>query len=719
MSDESLPAGSDERPGPEGEVLPFPTAPGERDDQVAADLDAGGGLPVDPELPPTALGPVWERPAERRPVLPAWVTDAEQRWAAVRWAADRAWHAMAFHTVRLPVYAGRLVAYSPRGVGRVLAGTLRWAVDAETAGLRRDASWRGEPREYVAMLRHRAERVQIRLVGLLLGLLLLAAALVVLTDASALVRLLATAGVVAGLGWVGRRPDRPVVSSPTVTTTGVAAPRLTSEAVVAALGSLGIGGINQALAKDPRAIGFVAPITRDGAGWRADINLPAGVTVGEVADRRDKLASALARPLGCVWLEGNAEVHPGRLTLWVGDEDLARARQRPWPLAESGAVDLFAPFPFGTDQRGRLVTLTLMFAAMVVGSIPRMGKTFAVRLILLAGALDPRAELHIYELKGTGDLSPLEGVAHRYRAGEEGEDVAYGLAGMRELQAELRRRTKVIRGLPRQLCPENKVTPELASRRSLRLHPILLAVDECQKWFEHPTHGAELTEIAEDLVRRGPAAGIITVFATQRPDAKSLPTGISGNAVLRFCLKVMGHTENDMVLGTSAHKNGIRATLFSRRDRGIGLLVGEADDPRVARTFYVDGPAAEAIATRARAARQAACTLSGHALGLGPDAAAELAAANLLDDLLAVIPADEPKVWSETAVGRLAELRPEVYIGWRPEQLAAALKPHGVPVGRQVWGTDPATGKGANRKGVHREDITTAVAERDRVRRAC
>jgi S-DNA-T family DNA segregation ATPase FtsK/SpoIIIE len=33
--------------------------------------------------------------------------------------------------------------------------------------------------------------------------------------------------------------------------------------------------------------------------------------------------------------------------------------------------------------------LTLMFAAIVVGLIPRMAKTFAVRLILLAAALDP------------------------------------------------------------------------------------------------------------------------------------------------------------------------------------------------------------------------------------------------------------------------------------------------------------------------------------------
>ena len=68
-------------------------------------------------------------------------------------------------------------------------------------------------------------------------------------------------------------------------------------------------------------------------------------------------------------------------------------------------------------------------------------------------------------------------------------------------------------------------------------------------------------------------------------------------------------------------------------------------------------------------------------------------------------------MWSETVVARLAELRPEVYGGWEPEQLAAALKPHGVPTG-QVWGKTE-DGKGANRRGIERADITTAIAERD------
>jgi S-DNA-T family DNA segregation ATPase FtsK/SpoIIIE len=477
---------------------------------------------------------------------------------------------------------------------------------------------------------------------------------------------------------------------------------------------LGLAGINQALAKEgPKAIEFVAPVTRDGPGWRADLDLPPGVTVGEVADRRDKLASGLGRPLGCVWPEGNAEVHPGRLILWVGDQDVAKAHQGAWPLAKQGAVDLFKPWPFGTDQRGRPVPLTLMFASMVIGSIPRMGKTFAMRLALLACALDVRAELHAYDLKGTGDLSVLEPVAHRYRAGDDDDDLAYALADLRKLHADLRRRAKVVRELPRDKCPENKVTPELAAMKSLGLHPVVLGVDECQRWFEHPTHGAELQAVCEDLVRRGPALGIVPLFGTQRPDAKSLPTAISANAVLRFCLKVMGQTENDMVLGTSAYKNGIRATMFSRADRGIGYLAGEGDDPQIVRSFYVDAPAAERIVARARALRERAGTLTGHALG--EDSEPADATSILLTDVLAVVPASEARVWNQTVVARLAELRPEVYGDWEAEQLTAALKPYGISTG-QVWGTDPATGDGANRRGIERQAVAEAATERGRRR---
>jgi S-DNA-T family DNA segregation ATPase FtsK/SpoIIIE len=232
---------------------------------------------------------------------------------------------------------------------------------------------------------------------------------------------------------------------------------------------------------------------------------------------------------------------------------------------------------------------------------------------------------------------------------------------MRELKEELRRRAKVIRNLPKSRCPESKVTPALASDKSLGLHPIVVGFDECQVPFEHEKYGAELESIATDLAKRGPALGIVGMFATQRPDAKSLPPGISANAVLRFCLKVMGHTANDMVLGTGAYKAGIRATMFSRSDRGICWMSGEGDDPVIAASAFVDGPAAEgsspAPASCARTTATSPATPSARAR-------ASRRGMDVLGDILKVFRADEEQLWNERIAARLAESWPDVYGEW-------------------------------------------------------
>ena len=197
---------------------------------------------------------------------------------------------------------------------------------------------------------------------------------------------------------------------------------------------------------------------------------------------------------------------------------MSKARQPAWPLAKSGTADLFKPVPFGTDQRGRPVTVTLMFVSAIIGAIPRMGKTFLLRLLALIAALDPRAELHLYDFKGTGDLSPLEPVAHRYRAGDDDEDMAYALADFRALREELRRRTKVIRGLPRDMCPENKVTPELASKQvaagCTRSWSPSTSARSCSS--TPPTAPSSRTS-APTWSSAAPRTGIVLILATQRP----------------------------------------------------------------------------------------------------------------------------------------------------------------------------------------------------------
>ncbi|MGY1437153.1 cell division protein FtsK [Streptomyces reniochalinae] len=649
------------------------------------------------------------RSAKRRPLLPGWATSKPEFVAAAGWTAGHLGHTAAYHGIRTPWYAARLTVQAPAGAAKFVGGSLRWLADREGDPLRAAAARREDVGEYLKLSRQRDHRVRWRtLVGVVASVIGVSSALAMYVLAPGWLMALSAASVTLALGWLGQPADAPVIHR--AVEVGKA-PKLTSDIVLRALGALGIPAINQAQGKGGDGFSFTAPIARDGRGWRAEGDLPYGVTVTDVIDRRDKLASGLRRPLGCVWPEAVGEEHTGRLVLWVGDEDMSQAKQPAWPLLKAGSVDLFKPVAFGTDPRGRWVDITLMYIAAVIGAIPRMGKTFLLRLLLLISSLDPRAELHTYDLKGTGDLDPVgERVSHRHRAGDEEEDIEYALADLRELRTELRRRTKVIRSLPRDVCPESKVTSELASKRSLGLHPIVVGVDECQVWFEHDKHGKEFEEICTDLVKRGPATGIVLLVATQRPDAKALPTGISANASARFCLKVMGQLENDMVLGTSAYKRGVRATMFSWADKGIHYFVGEGADAQIVRSVFADAVTADSIALRARKLRQDAGLLSGYALGDEP-AADPAASFDLLADILAVMPAEEAKAWNETVAVRLAELRPEAYGEWGGEQLTAALKPYGVRTG-QVWGTTE-DGKGANRRGIKRADILKAVAERD------
>ncbi|MFF7332728.1 cell division protein FtsK [Streptomyces sp. NPDC008150] len=646
--------------------------------------------------------------ARRRSVVPLWLKSTAELRTATGWVARHYAHTVGYHALRSPVYAARLTFQAPGGAAKVVGGAMRWMADREGEPVRLAAVRREDAAEYLKLSRQRDGRVRLRtLVGVLALFVGTAAALSVYVLAPDWVQILSVGAVVAALGMAGRRADAPVAHRAVEVPK---AAKLTSDIVLRALGALGIPAINQAQGKGRDGFAFTAPITRDGPGWRAEGDLPYGVTVTDVIERRDRLASGLRRPLGCVWPEAVPDEHTGRLVLWVGDQDMAKTAPPAWSLAKSGSVDLFKPVAFATDQRGRWVEVTLMYIAGVIGAIPRMGKTFLLRLLLLIAALDPRAELHSYDMKGTGDLDPVGNfVSHRHRAGEDEEDFEYAIADMREVRAELRRRAKVIRSLPRNLCPESKVTSALADKRSLGLHPIVITVDECQKWFEHAKYGAEFEEICTDLVKRGPATGIVLLLATQRPDAKSLPTGISANASARWCLKVMGQLENDMVLGTSSYRRGVRATMFAWKDKGICYFVGEGSDARIVRSVFIDAPAAEAIAQRARATREAAGTLTGYATG-ETEVETSGPAYDLLADVLAVVPADEPKVWSETIVARLADLRAGVYDGWDPDALAAALKPHGistVQVGRRV------NGKVVNRRGVDRSHITTAIAERD------
>lgn len=706
-------------------LIPHQTGPGQGADAAPVEDAPPSGQGAEPERDGAAAPLVDQHAdsgpdrlasilaAKRLPLLPDWARSLDDLKRTAAFVAGHYWHIVRFHAMRCPLYLTRIVLRSPAGLGRTLHGFHRWAQDAEGHGIRLDAANRNDPETYLKLSHLRDRRVSARSKVFWTTILLaLAAAGGLVVFATTPMQAGALAAGAVAFGILGAPKDKPITSRAVVKPEYA---KLTSDVILRALGALGIPALTQAVAKGGRGLAFVSPIAMDGPGFRAELDLPFGVTAVDVMDKREELASGLRRPLGCVWPEPVHDEHSGRLVIWVGRQEMRKTPPAPWPLAKGGAFDVFKPIPFGVDQRQRTIGVCLVENNALVGALPGGGKSFSIQPLIYAAGLDPEVKVLMANLKGDGFHKNTRAFADQYIDGIDDESIEQTLNMLRGLKTEVIRRTKVFKNLPPSINPDGKTNPAIAKKRSLGLPILLAAIDECQNLFAHKQHGAEAGELAEFIIKVGRSLGVILLLATQRPDKDSVPTGVSANVSIRFCLRVMGQMENDMILGTSAYKNGIRATQFTKGDKGIGYLVGASEDPQIVRTYFLDQHATAVIAAKARALREAAGTLSGYALD--PEGAEQNQAPSSrgvlddLDELFPTLPFHEDKVRGEELLALLQSHNPGAYDAWKVETLTGALKPHGVA---SIDVSRRDAGKQTVRKGYTRQALADAITNRNR-----
>jgi DNA segregation ATPase FtsK/SpoIIIE, S-DNA-T family len=633
--------------------------------------------------------------ARRKDIIPEhWRTwENARRYVSLMLARHA--HRAAYHGVRSPAYFAKAIAFAIWGVVATVRRLIGWWHIPGTTRLEWDAAANGSINDHLRL--HKQGRETRKARGTILALCLagLAATVVAMVQFAPWWGWALAAVTLFVLFALAGRPQGKTITTRAEIPAAVQPPD--RDVITRALGSLGIAQINAAL-RNGEPISFPSPVREDGPGWRFEVDLPYGVTATMVMEKREAFASGLRRPLGAVWPEVVADEHAGRLECWVGRADISKAKPPPWPWLRTGGGDVFVPSPFATDPRGRRVDAAVIEHNYLIGSMPGQGKTACMRVVIAGPALDPTVEWWIHELKGTGDLDPYEQVSHRFISGIDDEAIAYSAESLKMLRAELGKRAVRLKGLDRALAQDKKVTRQIASRRGLGLHPIGCAIDECQNLFSHPKYGKQAGEDAVFVIKIGRALGVFLILATQRPDRDSLPTGVSGNVSTRFCLKVAGQVENDMILGTSAYKNGARATMFRPKvDAGLGYFKGEESVPRVVRTYYLNDADTERVAKRARAAREAAGTLTGVAAGEDGGTARR----NVLADALEVFGADAGLQWGELA-GRLAVRFPDRWDEASADGVSAELRDRGV---RSV----DVKADGRALKGCRRADVERAA----------
>ncbi|MEV6472983.1 zonular occludens toxin domain-containing protein [Streptomyces sp. NPDC051657] len=352
-------------------------------------------------------------------------------------------------------------------------------------------------------------------------------------------------------------------------------------AILDALRHLGIAKLNQAFKAgwQPR---WVAPTTRLGNGWHSRLQLPMGVTVEMVNDKKAILAHNLMRKPVEVWpTEPEASV----LDLWVADQGSLSGKVPDWPLLNGGEADYFKGVPIGVSQRGDLVTAKLMATNWIVGGIMGVGKSSLVVALLLGAMLDPLVDIEAYVMAYNVDYDPMRERLRVLVKGDEDEQIEAAVKALRGLRQEVTDRGKLLEQLGGE---EVRLTRALA-QRDPRMRPKVVVFDECHELFMHKKYGAEAAELAVKVMKKARKVGITLVFVTVSPTADSIPKDVTRNTSHRVAFAVGDHVANDGLLGTGKHKAGITATNLNPAENvGTALTVGFTKNPfELIRSYYV------------------------------------------------------------------------------------------------------------------------------------
>ncbi|WP_236796312.1 cell division protein FtsK [Amycolatopsis sp. GM8] len=379
---------------------------------------------------------------------------------------------------------------------------------------------------------------------------------------------------------------------------------------------------------------LVERATRVGNGWAVTVDLPATRKAADVIKNREALASALAVDeiqLIVERVRGKGG-HAGRVAMWVADEDPYSSPPLRTPLLGVDRWDAWRPVPFGRDARDRRIDLPLVWTSVLVGAIPRQGKTFAARLAAAGLILDPHTRLYVADFKAGKDWDAAAQVAHRFMSGDETEHVHALKDWLVELVGEVQGRYRRMRTLDDIVCPESKITPEISRDTTLNMPVTAIIVDEVQVPLEDRTpvavQGKKLTageyigELLTWLAKKGPAAGIVLILATQRPDSKTIPSGLRAVLGSRFALRVMDWQDSNIVLGEQMNTRGYDSSRLLPSHKGVGILRPDGETQAGAdvlavtvRTYYMPNEDWRTVCERGRALRESAGTLTGHAAG--------------------------------------------------------------------------------------------------------
>jgi S-DNA-T family DNA segregation ATPase FtsK/SpoIIIE len=638
----------------------------------------------------------------RLPVIPPqWRGMANIRATLVR-HKERKKHQIAYHGLRLPVYLVRALAYAAAGALRLGWRHVHWAFLAEAHPLRSQVIAEGDHEAYLKLHHAGADARRARLPWTAAGTVVLVGGIWALAVLASWWAWLAAAGVaVPLLARYGHAPGKSVIGAAVVT------PRfrkLTADIVLRAYYAAKLGDPE----KPGQQVTFGTAMARDGDGSRVTVDLPYGKGLKDAVDAKDKIASGLDVTESQVFIHRDP-TSTRRHVLWVADRDPLAVPVGRTPLLACRPADIWEPAPMGLDERGQLVSVPLMWNSVLISALPRSGKTFAARLLALYCALDPHVKMSVFDAKGSPDWRKFSLVADSFAFGLT--PTRYGLPGdillaaLNDIKADVQDRYRRLSEMPTDVCPEGKLTREMARDPRYRMPVRVLVLEEFQEYLDMGDASKEIAALLVFLVKVAPGAGVILIDATQRPSGVGTGqvaqqfTSFRDNHAIRFGLRTSSWQVSDLCLGAGAYSEGLDTSTLLPQYKGVGILKGATDASPTVRTYLADGQDAERILVAARALREHAGTLSG--MALGEDTAPDVM--NVLADVLMAFEPGEPGLHWAVLAGRLAARFPDRWAGASGDAASARVRKLGVP-------SVDVKMSGVTVKGCRKADVQEVVA---------
>jgi S-DNA-T family DNA segregation ATPase FtsK/SpoIIIE len=261
-----------------------------------------------------------------------------------------------------------------------------------------------------------------------------------------------------------------------------------------------------------------------------------------------------------------------------------------WP----GAEGIHRPIPIGLDEKGRVVTVTMLYNNLLIGGIPGAGKSVAMAMIMATAALDPTVEL--WTLDGGGGV---EMRVWKDRASRAESKHAPGFLMLCDLKSEVDRRLEDLMAGGRMKIEPGEPTILLGIEELATF----TAKDKKRSYLDGELAGPKdagetFTEALTYIARLGRKVGVMIVANTQRPSATVVDTDFRDLLGTGLALYCKTGAASDTILGEGWRGQGYNAAKLNRSRKGSFILSPETDTPTRGRCFFLSPRELGEIAAR-------------------------------------------------------------------------------------------------------------------------